>query len=196
MILRVEIVAELLAGEEPGLHSREEDLAGDGRVQCQVGVAQQISLDQLSGFSVVAVPGELDVTVAVEANAVAFLGVAEILGDLGPLAVFIVHVEEILCAAPLVNRPHGEPRLVIGGGERVSEPAVVLLGPFRFPKIEDGLETLDLRGRKPAPKKPVPNLVEEEFAIDLAGHVRSPPPKPREATTRRVGGDKSHVTRV
>jgi hypothetical protein len=35
----VEIVAELLAGEEPSLHSREEDLAGDGWIQRQVGVA-------------------------------------------------------------------------------------------------------------------------------------------------------------
>ena len=58
------------------------------------------------------------------------------------------------------------------------------------------LETLGLRGREPAPKPPVPNLVEEEFAIDLAGHVRSPPPKPPETTTTRVGGDKIHFTRV
>jgi len=65
---------------------------------------------------------------------------------------------------------------VIGGGERVSEPAVVLLGPFSFPKIEDGLETLDLRGRKPAPEKPVPNLVEEEFAMILLVMSALPPP--------------------
>ena len=53
------------------------------------------------------------------------------------------------------------------------------------------LETLGLRGREPAPKPPVPNLVEEEFAIDFAGRCPlSPPPKPREATTRRVDGEK------
>jgi hypothetical protein len=82
----------------------------------------------------------------VEADTI-LLGVAEIPGDLGPFAVFIVHLEEISGGAPLVDRPHGGTRLVIGGGERIGEPAIVLFGPFRFPKVEDGLETFDLRGR-------------------------------------------------
>ena len=105
-----------------------------------------------------------------EENAVALLGVAEILGNLGPAAILVIHVEEPFGAAPLMDGLHGESSLVIGGGECIGEPAIVLHGPLRLPKIENGLETFHLRGREPVPKQPMPNLVEEEFAIDLAGH--------------------------
>ena len=111
-----------------------------------------------------------------EENTISLLSIAEILGNLRPATILVIHIEEIFGPALLVDWLHGERRLVIGGGECIGEPAIVLHGPLRLPKIENGLETFHLRGREPAPK---------QLAI-----VRSPPPRPREATTRRVGGIK------
>jgi hypothetical protein len=84
----------------------------------------------------------------VKENAVALLGIVKLRRHFGPIAVFVVPREEIFRTALLMDRQHGEGSLVIGGGERVCEPAVVLRGVVSLPGIENGVEPLDLGSRE------------------------------------------------
>jgi len=77
-----------------------------------------------------------------KANAVALLGIAETSSDFWVIAVLVIPKEEGHRTALLVGRLHGEGSLVIGRGERVSKPTVVLLGAVPLPEVEDGAEAV------------------------------------------------------
>ena len=68
-----------------------------------------------------------------------------------------------------MDRLHPRVGLVVGGAERVSEPAIVFAGVARFPDVEDEIQAIDLRLPQPAFEKLPPHEVEEEFAINSHG---------------------------
>ena len=66
--------------------------------------------------------------------------------------ILVIHIEEIFGTALLMDWLHGERRLVIGGGERVSEPAIVLRGPAPSPKGREWSPDLSLARQRACPQ--------------------------------------------
>ena len=76
-LLAVDVASESTSGERSTHHSTDQDFRGDLRVFHQARVADEVHAETARPIGVVSTPGQLDVASTLEANTVAWLGVAQ-----------------------------------------------------------------------------------------------------------------------
>ncbi len=129
-------------------HAFEHDLHRDVVLLGPVGIRHQVGTKEFAEGRVIAPAGELDEPAAGEPDTIPALGVAEIGGHLWPLPFRVIHAEEVIRAAALVDWLHGLPDLVEGRCQHVGQPTRIdedLSG-----LVQNCFYAVDLRLRKRA----------------------------------------------